>query len=85
MFQEIYIIDCENDLAMTLREKFQSEKVYKFKNINPTNIDMALKNIPELIIINEQSIKNDTKILLSLLYRNYWCSEEKKRELLEDR
>ena len=34
--------------------------------------------------INEQPIKNDTKILLSLLYRNYWCSEEKKRELLEE-
>lgn len=59
MFQEIYIIDCENDLVMTLRDKFQKEKIYRFKNINPNNIDTALKNIPELIIINEQSINVD--------------------------
>ena len=32
MFQEIYIIDCENELAMLLREKFQEEKIFKFKN-----------------------------------------------------
>ena len=56
MFQEIYIVDCENDLVMMLREKFELEKTYRFKNINPTNLDIALKNIPDLIIINEQSI-----------------------------
>lgn len=56
MFQEIYIIDCENDLVMMLREKFEKEKAFRFKNINPTNLDIALKNIPDLIIVNEQSI-----------------------------
>lgn len=59
MFQEIYIIDCENDLVMMLREKFEKEKTFRFKNINPTNIDVALRNIPDLIIINEQSINED--------------------------
>ena len=59
MFQEIYIIDCENDLVMMLREKFELEKTYRFKNINPTNLETALKNIPDLIIINEQSINED--------------------------
>lgn len=59
MFQEIYIIDCENDLVMMLREKFQTEKTYRFKNINPANLDIALKNIPDLIVINERSIKED--------------------------
>jgi len=59
MFQEIYIIDCENDLVMMLREKFESEKTYRFKNINPVNLDIALRNIPDLIIINEQSINED--------------------------
>lgn len=60
MFQEIYIIDCENELAMILREKFKNEKIFRFKNINPTNLDIALKNIPDLIIVNEQSIDIDT-------------------------
>lgn len=59
MFQEIYIIDCENDLVMMLREKFEKEKTYRFKNINPANLDIALKNIPDLIIINEKSINED--------------------------
>jgi len=59
MFQEIYIIDCENDLVMMLREKFEAEKTYRFKNINPANLDVALRNIPDLIIINEQSINED--------------------------
>jgi len=59
MFQEIYIIDCENELAMILSEKFKSEKIFRFKNINPSNLDIALKNIPDLIIVNEQSIDID--------------------------
>ncbi len=56
MFKEIYIIDCENDLVMMLREKFQKEKEFRFKNINPANLEIALKNIPDLIIVNEKSI-----------------------------
>ena len=56
MFREIYIIDCENELAMMLREKFEQEKMFKFKNIKPCNLDIALKNIPDLIIVNEKNI-----------------------------
>ncbi len=59
MFQEIYIIDCENELVMMLREKFEKEKMFRFKNINPSNLDIALKSIPDLIIVNEQSINTD--------------------------
>ncbi len=59
MFKEIYIIDCENDLVMMLREKFEREKTFRFKNINPANLDIALRNIPDLIIINEQSINEN--------------------------
>ena len=59
MVQEIYIIDCENELAMLLREKFENEKTFRFKNINPCNLDVALKNIPDLIIVNEKSIDVD--------------------------
>ncbi len=49
------------------------------------NMDNSyISNINVNTPINEQPIKNDTKILLSLLYRHYWCSEEKKRELLKE-
>ena len=59
MFQEIYIIDCENELAMMLREKFGMERRFRFKSINPNSVEVALKSIPDLIIVNEQSIDVD--------------------------
>lgn len=31
--------------------------------------------------LDNQGILHDTKILLSILYREYWCSEDKRREL----
>ena len=62
MFQEIHIIDCENELAMTLREKFEDEKNFRFKSIKPDNLEVSLKSIPDLIILNEASIE-DTNII----------------------
>lgn len=38
------------------------------------------KNIP----IYQLNLKKDTKILLSLLYRKYWCNEETKLKLLRE-
>jgi len=70
MFQEIYIIDYEIELAMMLREKFQNEKTFRFKKINPNNIDIALKNIPDLIIVNEKSIGGDILKLCKAIRAN---------------
>ena len=33
--------------------------------------------------INEQNLLRDTRIILSLIYRDYICSEEKRQELIE--
>ena len=70
MVQEIYIIDCENELAMLLREKFKNEKSFRFKNINPSNLEIALKNIPNLIIVNEQAIDIDAVELCRKIREN---------------
>ena len=49
------------------------------------NMDNSyISNINVNIPINEQLLKKDTKILLSLIYRSYWCNEEKRNELLEE-
>lgn len=50
------------------------------KNMDNSYISNINVNIP----INEQMLKNDTRSLLSLIYRNYWCDEEKKKELLTE-
>lgn len=59
MAQSIYVIDNEDTLKDTLNKIFKQEKEYKFKKVDTEGIDVALKNIPSLIIINEDSIDED--------------------------
>lgn len=70
MVQDIYIVDCNNELAMVLREKFGDEKSFRFRNINPNNLDIALKNIPDLIIVNEKTIDVSTENLCKKIREN---------------
>lgn len=53
MVQEIYIIDDDNKLIQNIKQMFEQEKEYTFKSVKTKDIDIALKNIPSLIIINE--------------------------------
>ena len=59
MAQSIYVIDDDDALKDTLNKMFKEEKVYKFKKVDTRRIDIALKNIPSLIIINEDTIGED--------------------------
>jgi len=56
MVQEIYLIDNDIQLRDKLKEIFKKEKIYKFTNVETCNIEEVLKNIPSLIIINEDNI-----------------------------
>jgi len=57
MLQEIYIIDNNNNLKNELTTIFKNEKQYRFTNVKTSKLDEALKNIPSLIIINEDTIE----------------------------
>lgn len=59
MIQEVYIIDEADDLFNKLKELFIDDRQLRFKNITQSNIDIALRNIPSLIIINEDTLNND--------------------------
>lgn len=59
MIQYIYIIDEEENLYNKLNDLFEEEKLLCFRNVNKNNIDVALKNIPSLIIINEDTLNGD--------------------------
>ena len=59
MVQEIYIIDDEANLRETLKRLFKEDKSYRFKSVPTEELDIALKNIPSLIIINEDNIDED--------------------------
>lgn len=70
MIKEIHIIDYNSDLIMMLRELFEEEKNFRFRNINPEKIDIALKSIPSLIIINEEAINEDVLELCEKIRKN---------------
>ena len=59
MFKEIYIIDDDESSIVIFRELFKDDPDYKFISVKSEQIDIALKNIPSLIVINEDAIDRD--------------------------
>lgn len=59
MTQEIYIIDDDESSLPIFRELFRNDDGFKFIGVKTEEIDVALKNIPFLIIINEDAIDRD--------------------------
>ena len=59
MIQEIYIIDDDESSILVFRELFKNDSEYKFISVKSDQINVALKNIPTIIIINEDAIKMD--------------------------
>ncbi len=56
MVHDIYIIDNKNELNLKLSEIFKREvDDYKFKAIKTSELEVALRNIPSLIIIDEDN------------------------------
>ena len=56
MIQEIFVVDDGGDLIPKLVEIFNKDKGYKFKQIKTEKLNEALRNIPSLIIINEDKL-----------------------------
>ena len=59
MVNEIYIIDDDESSIIIFRELFKNDKEYKFISVKTEQIDITLKNIPSLIVINEDAIDRD--------------------------
>lgn len=68
--QNIYLIDDEEQLKKNLKEIFKEEKNYRFKQIKTENLDIALKDIPALIIINEDTITEDVRAICRKIRNN---------------
>ena len=56
MLNEVYIIDDDESSIVIFKELFRDEPDYKFISVKSDQIDIALKNIPSLIVINEDAI-----------------------------
>lgn len=59
MIQDIYIIDDDDSSLLVFRELFKKDEDFKFTSVKSEQIDEALKNIPTMIIINEDAVKID--------------------------
>ena len=53
MVQDIYIIDDDESSILVFKELFKEDTEYKFISVKSYIIEVALKNIKSMIIINE--------------------------------
>ena len=60
MFQEIYVIDEKEELVNELKDMFKEQENLKFKRITEDEIQLVFRNLPQLIIINDDNTKIDT-------------------------
>ena len=56
MIQNIYVIEEKDELIKKIKNKFKSEHSFKFKSIKTNDVEAEIKAIPDLIIIDEDSI-----------------------------
>lgn len=75
-FSEVY------DVINHMSEEMQEEIPKSFMNLIKDNRDLEyIFNIDYTIDIKKQLLK-ESKVILSLIYRDYLCSKEKREELL---
>lgn len=62
MIQEIYVIDNHREIQKMLNDMFKENKEYRITKVETNEIEKALKNIPSLIIVNEDSINSEDAV-----------------------
>ena len=70
MFQEIYVIDEKEELVNELKEIFKEQENLKFKRITKDEIQLVFRNLPQLIIINDDDTNIDTIELCTKIRQN---------------
>ena len=70
MQKEVYIIDDDETSLVVFKALFKEDLDYKFISVKSEQIDIALNNIPSLIIINEDAIQRDVVELCKQIRRN---------------
>ena len=55
MLQDIYIIDDKSELVNELKEIFVNEDKFNFVSVPSNEVDLVLKNIPTMIIIEDDN------------------------------
>ena len=61
--KNIYILDNEDKLKKEIESAFKNEKGFKVKQSNYNNFDKLLRNIPDILIINEDTLGEEEDII----------------------
>ena len=56
MYQEIYVIDEEEQLTQDLEKLFEKHEKIKFRRIATKDLQLIFKNMPQLVIINDDTV-----------------------------
>ena len=77
-FSEVYeiILHMDKELVKKIPVKFINFIKQNKKDNYITNIDYTKS-------INEQELQRGTRVILSIIYRDYLCNDEKKKELMQ--
>ena len=70
MINDVYIIDNRNELIAKIASLFIENEDYEFKHIVTSDLEVALRNIPSLIIINEDNLDMDILEICELIRKN---------------
>ena len=70
MFQEIYIVDKNKEIENNLADILKKDKEIRIRSIIVEDIDTALKDIPDLIIINEDALNEDVDEVCKRIRQN---------------
>ncbi len=70
MVNEIYVIDNSNEMVARIANLFADDTDYVFKHIVTADLEIALRNIPSLIIINEDEAGMDALEICEIIRKN---------------
>ena len=70
--KNIYILDEDNENTLTnsLKKIMKKEKSIKIRNYKPDDLEDALINIPDLVVINEDNISLDINDVFNKIKEN---------------
>ena len=66
MTKDIFIIDDKKELITILKNLFKDQD-YEFKTVSTDELEIALKNIPAMIVIDEDNIDIDAIRLINII------------------
>ena len=70
MIQDIYVMDDKKELVVLLNQLFAGLNQYRFINIKAEELELALKNIPALIIVDEDNTNRDVIDICNTIRNN---------------